>query len=97
MVKIINMDLKEFISKTLISISEGVKESNKINKMFEIRPKDQVVNFDIAVEIAEEKESGKGGGLKIKVVEGNLSASQRSKESNISRINFTVGVGTKIS
>lgn len=91
------MDLSEFITKTLVSIKEGVSNANKqTSNSFQIQPHAKVVNFDIAVEIAKENENKKGGGLSIKVVEGNLENSSKSKQSNISRINFTVGVNTII-
>lgn len=91
------MDLSEFITKTLVSIKLGVANANKeTNNSFLISSDTKVVNFDIAVEIEREDSKSKGGGLTIKVVEGNLSSSSKSKESNVSRINFTVGVNTNI-
>jgi hypothetical protein len=91
------MDLKDFIATTLISIKEGIATANsKTDKAFKVMPEAKVVNFDIAVEIAKEKSSEKGGGLKIHVVEGKIGGSSTSKESNVSRINFTVGVNTII-
>ena len=91
------MDLTDFISITLKSIKEGVTQANgDSTKFFKIVPEGKVVNFDIAVEIVKEDQSGKGGELKIHVAEGKIDQSSKSKESNISRINFTVGVNTII-
>jgi hypothetical protein len=92
------MDLSEFIATTLISIRKGITDANKeTNKAYEILPQNKFVNFDVALEIGREDSTGKGGALKIKVVEGNLEKSSTTKESNVSRINFTVGVKTIIS
>lgn len=92
-----NMDLGEFISKTLISIKEGIKDANShANNSFYISTATHVVNFNVAVEVGKENTSEKGGGLKIHVVEGKMGGSSKSSESNISRIDFTVGVKTTI-
>lgn len=85
------MDLKNFISKTLTSIREGIKEANS-DQNFYINANTQVINFDVAVEIEREKGNSKGGGVNIKVVEGNLSSQTKIRDTNVSRINFTVGV-----
>lgn len=91
------MDLSEFIAKTLISIRQGISEANKkTDNAYKIHPESKVVNFDIAVEISREDASEKKGGATIKVVEGSMGSSSKSKEANISRINFTVGVNTSI-
>jgi len=91
------MDLKDFISTTLVSIREGIAEANKkTDKAYKIVPENKVVNFDIAVEVSNEQKSGGGGGIKIHVVEAKLGKDHTNKESNISRINFTVGVNTII-
>lgn len=91
------MDLSEFIAKTLISIRQGISEANKqTGNAYKIHPEAKVVNFDIAVEIGKEDSSEKKGGVAIKVVEGSMSGSSKSKESNITRINFTVGVNTSL-
>jgi hypothetical protein len=60
-------------------------------------PENKVVNFDVAVEVSKEGKTEGGGGIKIHVVEARLGKGQTSKESNVSRINFTVGVNTIIS
>lgn len=93
----ISMDLKDFISTTLISIKQGIAEANKVDKAYLIVPENKVVNFDIAVEVSKEGKSGGSGGVKIHVVEAKLGKDQTNRESNVSRINFTVGVSTGIS
>ena len=92
------MDLKDFIATTLISIKEGVAEANKkTGNAYKINSEAKVVNFDIAVEVSNEGKTGVGGGLKIHVVEARIGKDNTTKESNISRINFTVGVNSIIS
>lgn len=92
------MDLKDFIATTLVSIKEGIEEANtKTSKAYKIMPENKVVNFDIAVEVSREGTSQKGGGIRIHVVEAKLGKDSKEKESNVSRINFIVGVNTIIS
>lgn len=91
------MDLEQFIATTLISIRKGIATANKEDKMYKIIPENKVVNFDIAVEVSKEAKTGGGGGIKIHVVEAKLGKDQTNKQSNVSRINFTVGVSTAIS
>ncbi len=91
------MDLEQFIATTLISIRKGIATANREEKMYKIIPENKVVNFDIAVEVSKEAKSGGGGGIKIHVVEAKLGKDQTNKQSNVSRINFTVGVSTAIS
>jgi hypothetical protein len=87
------MELDEFITNTLISINKGVGEANKqADNRYVILPNKQVVNFDVAVEVSTNEGSKKGGGLKIHVVELGANKSVQTSSSNISRINFTVGV-----
>jgi dihydroxyacetone kinase DhaKLM complex PTS-EIIA-like component DhaM len=89
------MDLSDFIATTLISIQKGITEANRqTNKAYKIMPESKVVNFDVAIEIGREDINGKAGALKVKVVEGNIEKTSKTKESNTSRINFTVGVNT---
>jgi hypothetical protein len=92
------MDLKDFISITLTSIKDGVAEANKnSNNAFKIYTAAKVVDFDIAVEVSNEGKTGAGGGLKIHVVEARVGKDSTTKESNVSRIHFTVGLNTSVS
>ena len=92
------MDLEAFITKTLKSIKAGIHGANEgeSNKMFKINPEAKVVNFDVAVVVGKENTTSGGGGLSIKVLEGKLGKSSKTNESNVTRINFTVGVNTII-
>lgn len=89
------MDLTDFISQTLISIRDGVQSANKDKNLYQMNTTNDV-EFDIAVEVSEEKSNQKGGGVAIRVVEGKLSSENKSRESNISRIKFKVKVKTII-
>jgi hypothetical protein len=87
------MELKDFISNTLISIKNGLADANsQTNNSFVIRQAQEVITFDVAIEVGKENTTEKGGGLRIHVVEGKLSGTSKTKESSISRILFAVGL-----
>lgn len=87
------MELDEFITNTLISVNKGVGEANKQSEnRYVIWPNEQVVNFDVAVEVSSNEGSTKGGGIKIHVVELGMNKAAQTSSSNFSRINFTFGV-----
>ena len=90
------MDLTQFIKTTLVSIRNGVVEANKETSVYRLTPGSDRVDFDVAIEVAREKGSDKGGGLSVKVVEGKISSSSKSTESSYSRIKFSVGISTNI-
>lgn len=80
------MELKEFISNTLTQIAEGVQEAidNSGGKGYLVNPSGNKnggnynVHFDLCVE------AQKGGGINIKVADGNMS------EKSTNRITFDV-------
>lgn len=91
------MELTQFIKITLSSIKKGVSEANsESGNVYRINPGSDKIDFDIAVEVAKEKGSEKGGGLAVKVIEGRISGSSSSKESSVSRIKFSVSVSTLV-
>lgn len=91
------MDLSDFISTTLLSIRTGLQKANDQEKVkFVMDSVDNKVDFDIAVEVTQEKGSERGGGLKIKVIEGNIMGKNNTKELNVSRIKLSVKVGTRL-
>lgn len=91
------MDLSDFIKITLISIRNGVVEANEsVGKVYNLFPNRDSVNFDVAIEVARQNNTKKGGGISIKVVEGKLSDTAKSSESSYSRIKFSVGIVTNI-
>lgn len=87
------MELDEFIKNTLVSINKGVGDANKeASNRFVVWPNQQVVNFDVAVEVSSNVGTKKGGGVRIHVVELGANKSTQTSSSNVSRINFTIGV-----
>jgi hypothetical protein len=91
------MDLSEFITTTLVGITEGVKNANKkYYQYFKVRQATEVVTFDIAVSASSESEGKKGGGIKIYVVDAGIGKTDKKFESNVSRIQFTVGTRREI-
>ena len=87
------MDLKDFIYTTLTSIREGIIDANKpTNNKFSIYGAEKVITFDIAVEVSNEGKVGAGGGVKIHVAEVKVGKDNTTKESNVNRISFSVGL-----
>lgn len=101
------MELKDFISKTIVDIQQGVQEAiqtvqnDKTNGV--INPvwgnvnritvrNIREVNFDIAVTVSEKKEGGIGAGINVMGVKIGGDGSKGSENSNVSRINFTVPI-----
>ncbi len=91
------MDLEDFIATTLTSIKRGISKANSNSDgTFAIYQQQKVVSFDLAVEVSNEKSSGKGGGLRIQVVEGKLESSSKDKSASTSRIHFIVDIKRNI-
>lgn len=87
------MDLSEFITTTLTSIQKGVVDANgKTDGTYNVVANNQVVNFDVAVTVSKKSSKGGKGGLQIHIVEASLGTTSKKEESNVSRINFTIGV-----
>lgn len=103
------MKLQEFITETLIEISNGIREANDIRlatqnvaqnsqRTFFLRPGSESehgagIAFDVAV--TTKKAGGGKGGAKIhlSVVEAELGGGGVASKESISRIQFTVNVG----
>ncbi len=98
------MELKDFISKSLQDICEGIKESrenielllggNQVIAPGRIEGKAQLsqssIDFDIAVTHSQTDIKSKGGNLKISVVAGELSNKSNLRNETISRLRFSV-------
>ena len=100
------MELKEFITSTLDEIQQGVQAA--INQTIEsgvggaINPNwnesnnhgalIQKINFDIAVTVADEENSGTKGGIKVVGLSIGGEESASSKISRISRIQFSIPI-----
>jgi len=81
------MELKNFISQTLINITQGVDEANKATKRFKLASathaqygQGQEVEFDVSVTVAQDSQGNLGG--KIGVALANISGDIKQVESN---------------
>jgi hypothetical protein len=99
------MELEEFISKTLVNISKGVKSANKeVGGLFMIEPSswykdrtDGAIKFDIAVTASNESGQSGSGGIKVWSV-GIGAEKQSSKlDETVTKIKFSVAINTAIS
>jgi hypothetical protein len=92
------MEIKDFVSETLIQINEAMKDTKQKTGVSHSVSRGvkggQGVSFSLAVTNSDNKESSKGGkaGLSIKVLEAKLDSSGKSNSSSetVSRIEFTV-------
>jgi len=97
------MELEEFISKTLISISKGMRAANKGIEAEDDRPRFMVeptswyedrskgcIEFDLAITAS--KQSGKNGELGLKILALGLGGGKNSSVSDqtVSRVKFKI-------
>ncbi len=101
------MELQEFIKKTLIEISNGIKKANKelqassdagtfVIEPYALQRSESYITFDIAVTVSQEtKKEGEG---KIKILVANLGGDigDKYKQEYASRIKFYVAADTRI-
>ncbi len=94
------MEIKDFVKTTLLQLAEAVEESKKeigkkvtlTNVPLRIKGSGDygLVDFDLAVEAKTSSTTGKGGGIRISVVEARLGKDNEASSSSISRIKFTL-------
>jgi hypothetical protein len=97
------MELEDFISTTLLSIKNGIRNTNiKIAEnngkklgvdetvQYEIDRDNKGIKFDIAVTVSGEKAVEGGGKIRVAVVDIGGGKTSSSKEEHVSRINFEV-------
>lgn len=95
------MELKEFISKTLVDITEGIAEaSDSIGRSIGFateKNSSSNIEFDVAVTV--ESGSSAEGGAKagisiasIDLISGKLKGQIEEKSSNVSRVKFSVWI-----
>lgn len=95
------MELKDFISSTLVQIQEGVNQAmvqvrsdannGMINPEFTgAYPSKQTVHFDIALTTSDEDKSGAKGGIKVAGLSIGAEGSQATKSSSVSRVQFSI-------
>ena len=89
------MDVKEFVSKTLLQIVEGVQEAISQNPTnARINPSNSFahalkqVEFDVAITATDERDAS--GGIKVGGIGADLQS--KSRDGSVSRIKFTVPV-----
>ncbi len=100
------MELKEFITQTLIQIQEGVQGAisalpqgpGVINPVFSENPNDigvdniQNVEFDVAVTVTDKMSGGGKAGIKVFAIELGGDGSKSVEQSSVSHIKFTVPI-----
>lgn len=103
------MELQEFITETLLEISNGIRDANNarlgdkaddknVPRAFFLRPGSKSENgagieFDVAVATKKSGNGKAGAKLKLSVVEAELGGEGSASKESISRIKFTVNVG----
>ncbi len=103
------MELQEFITETLLEISNGIHDANNrrlgdkvsdqnASRTFFLRPGSKSENgtgieFDVAVTTKKSGEGKAGAKLKLSVVEAELGGGGGASKESVSRIKFTINVG----
>lgn len=103
------MELQEFITETLLEISNGIHEANnsrlgeksndpEAKRTFFLRPGSRSefgagIEFDVAVTTKKSGEGKAGAKLKLSVVEAELGGGGGAAKESVSRIKFTINVG----
>lgn len=98
------MDLKAFVSETIVQIISGVEDAirkaaevsdtGKVNPEYEGSPhgKTQDVEFDVAVTVTERSGREGGAGLKVAVFQAGAKGERATENVAVSRVRFTVPV-----
>lgn len=91
------MDLQTFIKNTLIQIVNGVKQAEeefnpKLDGRFFglITGKNSGVDFQVAVTVENETKTTKGGGAKIKILEGKIDKTSKNNYEQANIIKFKI-------
>lgn len=99
------MELKDFISKTIVEICEGIRDAQgatrKLTNNTPIAPAyldgrsvlskaDDRITFDVSVSFSEASEKHKGGGVKIQVINADVDRVSSSSTETTNRIQFSV-------
>jgi len=100
------MELKEFITETIVQIREGVQDAIKrrsdtrsaagvINPAWVDTFSDsnrQMVEFDVAVTVADKLAGSAHGGLRVLSVELGAKGSKEAEKSTVSRVKFSLPI-----
>lgn len=101
------MELAEFITKTLVEITQGLKDANKQLQVQGVSAeyamptyssglvKDGAIHFDVAVSVSEENSVKGGGGIKVAIMNMGAEKEGVGKHESFSRIKFSI-VPTKM-
>ena len=87
------MEIKDFVKKTLLEISNAIDETNEefgSVRRFELGDKKGLVEFDLAVEAKRGGSQKAGGGLKVAVLNATAGGEKNFSENRVSRIKFIV-------
>lgn len=97
------MELKTFITNTLLDITQGVEDANKLSNRFHLsgykhsatEQSGQKIEFDLSIVVKESSENDINGGIKLAIF--NLGAGTKTSESNqnIHKLKFDVFVAEK--
>lgn len=95
------MELQEFITSTLESISKGLQDANKnlsgSNNYRLAFGKDGEITFDIALTVSETSDKSAGGGIKVYALSIGGEKGKSNLQENVSRIKFKIQPGKTIS
>lgn len=96
------MDLQKFITETLVSITSGVEDANKISNRFELSGQvhargtsGQSVEFDVGIEVGKTKDKGVDGGIKVAAIGVGGTSKGSETYQQIHRLRFKVFVTEK--
>ena len=96
----VNMELKDFISKTLTEIAQGVDDANAISKRFELSGQmhhatgksGETIEFDVALTSGDESKVNGKVGAGIKVLGASVDGSLTENAQTAHRLHFKVFV-----
>ena len=91
------MDIKEFIAETLKQIIDGVIDAQKYAKskntvIVPYHDFRKVIDFDVAVTVADSKETGGKAGISVWSIGANINRTSECSSSTTSRIRFEIPV-----
>jgi hypothetical protein len=100
-----NIELKDFIAKSIIDICLGIKEAqrtvyNEVKNVpiapaffsgkSQLEKADSKISFDISVSVSNTAKTDKNGGAKISVINGSINKESASKNISANKIQFSV-------
>lgn len=97
------MELKTFITNTLLDITRGVEDANKVSdrfylsgyKHFGTDQSGQKIEFDLSIVINESSENDVNGGIKLAIFSLGAGTKKAESNQNIHKLKFEVFVAEK--